>query len=247
MPSQIVWKESGWNRKDCASTATATTTNGQCCLPHMLHVPFNDNLDFGSRIISYATFTPGTTIKKVSIHIYPDAVNNSYCLLLAPTLTKRHPQCRTLATAYERVGRLQTNPIHCFNCTELIRTKESAWNRKDGASTHRLRLPQIVSTCSVDSMKNLYSPLFATLPRRRLQHPASATVGQTAKVSTNLRADRSTHGAFELTGDAPGFMKGGLRTMDSKYHGTKLIEKRVDGIKKLREIVSLYPTRRTCH
>ena len=35
--------------------------------------------------------------------------------------------------------------------------------------------------------------------------------------------------------------------MDSKYHGIKLIEKLVDSNRQLREIVSLYPTRQTCH
>ena len=88
------------------------------------------------------------------------------------------------------------------------------------------------------------------LPRRRLQHRMSATADEEADHRPQHQPTYglpTTHGAFELTADAPGFMRGGLRIMDSKYHGIKLIEKRVDGIRQLREIVSLYPTRRTCH
>jgi len=98
-------------------------------------------------------------------------------------------------------------------------------------------------------MNKLCLLLFATtFSWRRVQHPTSATAdeeaGQNTKAPTDLHADRSTYSTFELTADAPGFMKGGLRTMDIKYHGIKLIEKRVDGI---RELVSLFPTRWTCH
>ena len=115
-------------------------------------------------LILHITLTPGltSTIRKGEHRHLPDSINHLYLLLLAPTFTRRHLQCRTSAIAYEQVGRLQTNPIHYFNWAELTCTKESSWNRKDGASTHRLRLPQIVSTYSVDSMNNLYLLLFAT-------------------------------------------------------------------------------------
>jgi len=64
---------------------------------------------------------------------------------------------------------------------------------------------------------------------------------------TSATADRSTRGAFELTADAPGFMKGGLRTADSKYPEIKRIDERIDGIRRLQEVVGLYLTRRNCH
>ena len=76
-------------------------------------------------------------------------------------------------------------------------------------SCHRReRLPEMVSTHSVDSMNGLYLP---TLPRRRLQHRISAAADEeTGQTPIDLRADHSTRGAFELTVDALIFVKGGL-------------------------------------
>jgi len=78
----------------------------------------------------------------------------------------------------------------------------------------REQLLEMVSTHSVNSINGLCLP--PPLPRRRLKHRIPATADEeTGQTPTDLRADRSTRGAFELTVDALGFVKGGLH---KEYH-----------------------------